>query len=98
MFFHKNNDQLWLHPTIEGPYGLKSFYRQSWEPCIPLEPGTHFPVELKKKIIYQEPFGTDSIFKLVLPVSVELSEPEQRLVAKCSFLMGDMGLFSFGTQ
>lgn len=62
VFFHKNNDQLWLHPTVEGPYGLKSFYRQSWEPCIPLEPGTHFPVEIKKKIIYQEPFGTDSIF------------------------------------
>lgn len=51
-----------------------------------------------KKIIYQEPFGTYSIFKLVLPVSVELSEPEERLVVKCSFLMEDVGLFSFGTQ
>lgn len=61
-FFHKNTDKLWLDPTFEDHYGLKRFYRQSWEPHLPLEPGTHFPVEMKN--IYQESFGTGSIFQI----------------------------------
>ena len=38
-----------------------------------------------------------SIFKLVLPLCVELSEPEKQIVKRW-ILMGDVELFAFGTQ
>lgn len=66
-----------------------------WDPYIPLEPGTHFLVEINNHL--PGVFWNVLPFKLVLPVCVQLSESEDR-VAKHWILMGDGGLLSSRTQ